>query len=397
MVQQSRPSVIETLAGFGNPRALAAAIASITISGFSLSLTFPLLSLVMEARGISDTVIGLNTAMAGFAALVSAPFCAPAASRFGAVNVLMAAIACCTVCIALFPATPTWAWFPLRFVFTVAATLTFVIAEFWINDAANEARRGLIMGVYASVLSGGFALGPAVLAVTGSDTLAPFVVGVAAFALSLVPVWLARDVAPPVHGAPSQSFLALLWVAPAATFAAFVFGAAEQTGFAFFALFGLRSGLAEFQSALLLTMIGVGNLLLQVPLGLLADRFDRTRLLAACGFIGFAGMLALPAVISTPLAAYAVLLVWGGITGGLYTIGLTQLGARFRGVDLASANAMFVMMYALGMMVGPLAGGFAMDRAGAPALAWFLAALFAAYTLIALWRVATKPSQGIGA
>lgn len=89
----------------------------------------------------------------------------------------------------------------------------------------------------------------------------------------------------------------------------------------------------------------------------------------------------------TPWQAYALLLVWGGITGGFYTIGLTQLGSRFNGADLASANAMFVMLYSIGMMLGPFGAGMAMDHIGTNALTWLLAALFAAHAMIAGARV----------
>jgi hypothetical protein len=55
--------------------------------------------------------------------------------------------------------------------------------------------------------------------------------------------------------------------------------------------------------------------------------------------------------------AFVVLVVWGGLTGGFYTVGLAQLGARFRGSDLASANAMFVLLYSVGSMtVTPCSG-----------------------------------------
>ena len=35
---------------------------------------------------------------------------------------------------------------------------------------------------------------------------------------------------------------------------------------------------------------------------------------------------------------------------GVYTIGLTLLGERFKGRDLASANATYVMLYAIGLL-----------------------------------------------
>ena len=39
----------------------------------------------------------------------------------------------------------------------------------------------------------------------------------------------------------------------------------------------------------------------------------------------------------------ALLFVWGGVVGALYTVGLAHLGARFTGPDHSSANAAFVV------------------------------------------------------
>uniref|UniRef100_UPI0013D393F4 MFS transporter n=1 Tax=Klebsiella pneumoniae TaxID=573 RepID=UPI0013D393F4 len=55
---------------------------------------------------------------------------------------------------------PLWAWFPLRFVFGASLAVLFVLSEYWINAVAPEARRGLVLGIYATALSLGFAAGP---------------------------------------------------------------------------------------------------------------------------------------------------------------------------------------------------------------------------------------------
>jgi MFS family permease len=270
-------------------------------------------------------------------------------------------------------------------VFSAAITILFVVSEFWINATAPDGRRGFVMGIYATVLSAGFAAGPAVLAAFGSDSLIPFAATALAFALAALPVTLGGAIAPRIETRPSQRLLAFLLVAPSAVLAAFVFGAGESTMFAFMALFGLRSGLEETSAALLITMAGLGNMLFQIPIGLLADRMNRTLVLAVCGLVGFAGAAALPFVIGTPWAAFSVMFVWGGLAAGLYTVGLTQLGARFSGADLAAANALFVMLYSFGMLVGPAAAGAAMDFHvnGLPAV---LAAFFGLYAIVAWAR-----------
>jgi MFS family permease len=81
-----------------------------------------------------------------------------------------------------------------------------------------------------------------------------------------------------------MKFLSLLWIAPSATLAAFMFGGAEQTGFSFFPVFGLQVGLTETLATLLVSAMVFGNVIFQIPLGLLADRFDRTALLFGMGW-----------------------------------------------------------------------------------------------------------------
>ncbi len=63
----------------------------------------------------------------------------------------------------------------------------------------------------------------------------------------------------------------------------------------------------------------------------------------------------MPFLIHMPVAIYALLALWGGIVMGIYTIGLTMIGERFKGGELVGANALYVMLYALGMLVGPAA------------------------------------------
>ena len=58
------------------------------------------------------------------------------------------------------------------------------------------------------------------------------------------------------------------------------------------------------------------------------------------------------------------LLVWGGISFGIYTVGLALLGQRFRGGDIARANAAFTILYTIGGLVGRPVAGKAMDLVG---------------------------------
>ena len=371
---------------------IGAAIASISVVGMAIGLGVPLLSVILETRGHSATMIGANTAVAGIASIVAAPFATPLAARFGVVPLMLAMIVAGGLAFVGFYFVPTfWMWFPLRAVLHFALTVLFILSEFWISTSAPPHRRGLILGIYATVLSLGFAFGPWLFAQIGSAGFMPFGIAFALIALAAIPVSLAwresPDIAGSSHGG-GTGFARYIWMVPTATGAVLVFGAVETGGFALFPVYGARIGYAEADAALLLTAVGLGNVLLQIPLGLVSDRMrDRRVLLAICALIGLCGVLMLPFVAGNWHMSAAVLFVWGGVVAGLYTVGLAHLGSKLSGRDLASANAAFVLCYGIGMLVGPQAIGIGMDIAGPNGFAWTLALFFVAYLALAASRL----------
>lgn len=377
---------------------ISAAIASISVVGIAIGLGVPLLSVILETRGHSATMIGANTAVAGIASIVAAPFATPLASRFTVVGTMLAMIVIGGLAFVGFYFAPAfWMWFPLRAVLHFALTVLFILSEFWISTSAPPHRRGLVLGLYATVLSLGFAFGPWLFAQVGSAGFLPFGIAFALVMLAALPVLAAWRESPDMSGPATHAaggFARYIWMVPMATAAVMVFGAVETGGFALFPVYGSRIGYSEADAALLLSAVGLGNVLLQIPLGLLSDRMrDRRHLLVACALVGLAGVLALPFFAGNWHASAAILFVWGGVVAGLYTIGLAHLGARLSGRDLASANAAFVLCYGIGMLVGPQAIGIGMDVAGPDGFAWSIAAFFAAYLVLAAFRLGSRTAR----
>ena len=369
--------------------ALAAMISSAAAVGAGISLGLPLLSLVLAARGVSGSLIGLNTAMAGLASLAVIPFVTPLATHVGAARLLLTALLTCGVSFYGFHLIENfWGWFPLRLVFHGSLTIAFVMSEFWINSLSPPGRRGLIMGIYATILSLGFSVGPAVLATVGSQGGLPFGIGSAILILAALPVFGAMHSTPEIESGPRRSVIAFVIGAPIATLAALTFGAIESGGMAILPIYGLRLGLDETAAAKFVSAVALGNLIMQVPIGLLSDKLDRRDMLIGCAVIGVLGALALPLVAPDFWPTAIVLFFWGGVVAGFYTIGLTYLGASYSGASLAAANAAFVMMYSVGMLIGPPAIGAGLDAFasrnsphGAPLV---MAAFFAVYLVVAL-------------
>lgn len=369
-------------------RAIMAAIATITSVGLAISLSIPLLSFEMERRGISTTVIGLNVATFGLAALIATPFTSRLARSFGFIRCIFLAILInAATFIGFYSAPEFWMWFPLRLISGLAVSTLFVLSEFWISAIAPAKYRGLIIGVYVTVLSLGFAAGPVILTFTGTLGALPYVVGAILTFLSAVPLLLARNNAPQMEEKSSSKFSHFLIIAPVATGAALMFGAMESSAFALLPIYGLRLSYETNVVIFLASAMTLGNVAFQVPVGLLSDRMDRRRLLFACSLIAVVGAALIPVFSGSPLALMGLLFVWGGITGALYTVGLAHLGSRFSGSDLANANSAFVFSYALGMLVGPALAGLGMDLWNPHGFAAAMALYGALYAVLCFSRM----------
>jgi MFS family permease len=364
-------------------RGLVAAISVATIAGIGLSMLYPLLSLALERMQVPTTTVGLLATVGSIATLGITPLIPRLMRMFGTLPLLLLATAVAIGCTLSFNAWPdVWIWFPLRFINSSALILLFVVSEIWINQLLEDHNRGRVLGIYVACFSGGAALGPALLYVIGTEGWLPYVAAAAMMAAAALPLGFVRGVTPVFHDAPSMGFTSFLVAAPLAGLGALAYGAAETSLLALLPIYAVRNGLTPEYAALLLSLYGLGNVLLQLPIGWLSDRFDRRRLLLACAVVGAAGGLLMPSLIGLRGLLEPAVVLWGGVVVAMYTIGLGVLGERFRGVDLAAANSAFMFLYGIGMLVGPPASGLAMDIWDPHGLAGSIALLFGLYVAI---------------
>jgi len=372
------------------PGALAA-IASIVAVGVAVSILPPLLSLNLAARGVSERTIGWLVATIALSALVATPVIPRIAKRLGtaATIAVVTPLSACLIPLA-WVIRDVGLLFPLVFVYGLLITTCFVLSEYWINAVTPERRRGLVMGIYATLLSLGFATGPFTIALVGYDNIRPFVVGSLLLVVAGLPAMLAHRHSPRFTGEESHGFTGFILAVPMATFGVFCFAMAESSGFAFLPLWGKALGHSDTAAPLMASAMTLGNVVFQIPLGLFADRTDRRAVLLVCGCVGAIGMAVAWLVAASPLLLMAALFVWGGATAGLYTVGLAHLASRYRGTDLANANAAFIFCYALGMLAGPAAVGDAMARSPQSGFPVLLGIVFLVYSLVAAQRIASR-------
>ena len=353
----------ETLTPAQRNLSLAAIIGAAFGVGVAVGAIMPLLSLSLERDGYSGFAIGALSAMLPLAVLCMGPFMPRIIARLGMPRSIFLGLGVAAAAALLFPAMPNYyAWCGIRFLMGAASAIHWVTSETWVNLMASSRNRSRIMATYAMVLAGGFVLGPLIINLTGIEGWVPFVVVSASLALALVPVVLARQVAPAMIDHSKMGIAQAFAAAPTVMITALVAGFVDVALFALIPVYETRTGFPSEVAALTLSVFMAGNLVLQLPVGWLADHTDRRAVLLASVAIVGAGAVVYPFLLDSNAWLLLMMFCWGGVSWGIYTLALGLMGERFPPHQLAAANSAFVMMYEVGSFFGPISAGAAMDR-----------------------------------
>lgn len=145
--------------------------------------------------------------------------------------------------------------------------------------------------------------------------------------------------------------------------------------------------------AALLSVMIAGNIALQIPLGLLAERLTPRFVMIACAMLSVIGTALLPAAIQTPLI-WPMLFVLGAVSYGIYTMSLIELGNRFSGQALIAGNAAFALMWGVGGIAGPPGAGVMMELLGVQGLPLTLGLMCAGLVGFAIYRSRVRGDDG---
>lgn len=361
---------------------LIAMFGSITAVGVTLGLSTPLFSVVLDRMGLSASMVGFNTSVGVGATLVAAPLVPWLLRHVSAVGLMVAGIGLSVVGLLMAGyLQEVWLWFVIRFIIGVGMSLHWVISETWINHVASDASRGLVAGVYSALMGLGFAIGPMILGMTGSEGVLPFAISAVVVAIAGIPLLWLRRASPSMEHQAGQTTLGVLALAPVIMLASVISGFVDTATLALLPVYGLDVGMDESTAVLQLTVATIGGVVLQLPIGWLGDRFGRRHVLVACAALKALTVAALPAAVDLPWLLWPLLFFWGGVMIAFYTLALALMGSRFRGEMLAKATSALVITYCLGSIVGPLAIGGAMDRFGPPG---FIAGMVSVSALLAV-------------
>ena len=347
-------------------------------------MTAPLAAVVLAERGVPAWQIGLLGAAPWLALTGLLPLAPRLAAGLGAVAVFHVGVASGAVGALVFALSSHVALWALGYVLCGGGlALRWIVADGIVAALSPPETRGRTVGVYETVVGATLSLGPALLLLTGTHGAQPFWVGVG-LALAAAPFSFFIRVSPAALGQGKRppgprDLLRGLGAAPLGLALALVGGVVEGAGLKLFPVQTLNAGFAESWAAGAVAAMGAGNILTQYPVGRLSDRFSPHKMaVAALGALTCFAFAAPFGALIGPWWFLAALAGLGGASGALYTLAVIRAGATGSALDAMGVIAGVGVVYSLGSVIGPAAGGFALTWAPDWGLPWMLAAAGAA-------------------
>lgn len=286
-------------------------------------------------------------------------------------------------------------WGVLRFVEGFCVAGLFVCVESWLNQNAKAETRGRILSIYMICLYGGQGLGQFLLTLEpggeGETGLRLFVILSMVVSVALVPVALTRQTPPTLPDITAFGVRRLYAASPLGMFGTLVSGLVTGSLYSLGPVYTRLLGYDNAETATFMSAAILGGTLLQWPLGLLSDIFDRRKVLVGL-FVALAAVSAGLAVAGDAgfpwLLAGAAL--FGGITYALYPVSVAHTNDHLDARDMVSASGGLILGYSIGATIGPFAASGAISATGAGGLFVFCGAIGALAVAFGLWRMVAR-------
>ena len=355
----------------GSRLGLAAIFGSTFFSLVGYFILSPLLLLRLKGADVSSTVAGLFVATGWLGIFVMTPFASTVANRMGRRQCMWLASAVLMLCALLFTLTQQLVlWFALNLLSGIAMSLRWVLAEALIAEFCPPQKRGRYVGLFQTLVSATFIIGPALMVWLGPQSTFTLWAVNGLNLLGLLWTALIPRVPSAADAGTARVGLHGLWHAlvehPIIMLAGFVGGFFETGVTSILPLYGLALGLTGAAAAVMVSISGLGGVALTIPAGYISDRFvdqarGRRTLMVWSASVMLLATLVLPWVAQTPALAWPIVFIWGGAGGVLYSMSMTDIGAREKGITLVNSTAVLVLTYTLGGLVASGVSGALID------------------------------------
>ncbi len=273
--------------------------------------------------------------------------------------------------------------FLLRVFFGIALISIFIMMESWLNGLSDALNRGKIFSIYQIFYGVGFAVAPVLYQFGSSFNYNVYFIVMIIMATGVLPLTISRLPAPELSEQIERKSIMSVWRLSPEIFTTVFFA-----GIIFTATVSLTAVYAvnRFQDGWLLTLIlssyAIGSLIMQFPVGWLADRYRKpliSMVLMLLGVLANSVIYFSHQVAFTDALILIAFLIAGGAAACMYPLSITHIYDYIDSENSISWIASIQLIYGIGSLLGPIAMGFMMDAGG---LVMFPVSLFISHLLV---------------
>ncbi|GIP02513.1 putative MFS-type transporter YfkF [Paenibacillus lautus] len=366
-------------------------IAVVVAAGLSQGLLLPVLAIFLERMGISSSMNGLNAAALYVGSFAMTLVAERLLGWVGFKKLIVSGLVLVMLSLVAFPLIPSVAvWFVLRVLVGIGDSALHYAAQLWVLMMSTVKNRGRSISFYGMSYGLGFSIGPLGIPLLKYGEAVPFLILAVLFLFILLVVLFKLPNLKPEKSdqgeqQPAGRYLKSYRLAWFALIPAFLYGYMEAGINSNFPVYGLRSGFTLGEISTLLPFVGIGGLLLQLPLGIWSDKFGRKRVLTIAGIVGGCSFLLIPVAGTNFWATLLLLTVAGGLVGSFFSLGLAYAADILPRVLLPAANVVASFHFNAGSIAGPNAGGAIMETGWNGGIFVLLGGLYIVFACTGLW------------
>ncbi|WP_047150448.1 MFS transporter [Aneurinibacillus tyrosinisolvens] len=359
----------------------------VTVAGLSQGLLLPLLTILLEKAGVPSGMNGLNATALYIGIFFAMLVVEKPVRKFGYKPAILTGMALVTAATLLFPLSQNLVfWFVLRILVGIGDSALHFASQLWITSSSPAAKRGRNISLYGMAYAIGFSIGPLGINLLDFGLWVPFAV-VSVFYLFAFLLMLRLPHELPVkeegvEASTGKRYTLAIQMAWFALIPSFLYGYMESSTNSNFPVYGLRMGIGENWISILLPAIGIGSLILQLPLGMLSDRIGRKPVLVGAGVIGSLAFLAVPLMENNVWGILLLFALAGGLIGSFYSLGLAYVADLLPKPVLPAANVIASINFSVGSIVGPNLGGLGIQYGSPGSMFYFLGGVFLLFSLL---------------
>ncbi|WP_425640709.1 MFS transporter [Marinomonas gallaica] len=340
-------------------------------SGFFIYISHGLINVLLPLRlnfeQVSTGNIGLIMSMFSVGLLLGGVFTRRLMTRVGHIRMYTASAALAAISILIcYLWFNEWVWAIMRILMGFCIAATNIVSDGWLSERSTSETRSRILATNQIVVLLSMFLGSFVVNLADVTHATLYIIAGLLLCGGVVPIAMGKATAPQVEDTVPMPMMQLIRTSPVGASSVLVCGLVLSSLLSMLSVYADSKGISGVNLSLLVGAAIIGGAALQFPIGYLADRLERRKVILYIVLFSIVCTLLIPTVLGFDffIASLILISISSGIVSSLYPLGISETFDRLQQNQMSGAIGAIIIIYATGGIIGPYIIGLVMEHIG---------------------------------